>query len=78
MKQQVDEPHTPAICVVELPPMFTSKPHGEQRVYLVEDAKTFSQRIYELHDSRGNATPLLGSELDSLVEWWKLERARQA
>jgi hypothetical protein len=52
-------------------------PHGEQSVLLVEDSAQPEDRVYELHDSRGNATPLLGSELDSLVQWWATERARR-
>lgn len=58
--------------------LFTTKPHGEQRVFLVEDHSNPQQRIYELHDSRGNATPLVGSEMDSLVHWWDSETRRNA
>jgi hypothetical protein len=57
-----------------MPVVFVSKPHGEHRVFLAEDAKDPGARIYELHDSRGNAVPLLGSELDSLMAWWAAER----
>lgn len=62
---------------MELRRLFTSAPHGEQSVFLLEDAAKAEARIYELHDSRGNATPLLGSEMDSLVQWWGQERARR-
>lgn len=58
--------------------LFTSEPHREQKVYLVEDHPKPGQRIYELHDSRGNATPLLGSEMQSLVSWWTHELGRAA
>jgi hypothetical protein len=59
-----------------LPLLFVSTPHGEQRVFLVEDHAKQEQRIYELHDSRGNAVPLLGSEMASLVAWWSAEKGR--
>lgn len=61
----------------EMPLLLRTKPHGEHSVYLVEDSAMSQQRIYELHDSRGNATPLLGSEMDSLCEWWTAERSRR-
>jgi hypothetical protein len=63
--------------MTDKPPMFRSKPHGEHAVYLVEDNEKPEQRIYEIHDSRGNATPLLGSELDSVLGWWADERRRK-
>ncbi|HUR24948.1 MAG TPA: hypothetical protein VM327_02910 [Candidatus Thermoplasmatota archaeon] len=62
----------------EMEKLFTTRPFGEQSVYLAEDQDSPAARIYELHDSRGNATPLLGSELDSLCEWWAQERRRKA
>lgn len=58
--------------------LFRTKPHGEQAVFLVEDHAQPESRIYELHDSRGNATPLLGSEMDSLLAWWAEEKRRGA
>jgi hypothetical protein len=58
------------------PELFRSRPHGEQRILLVEDAPSPLSRIYEVHDSHGNAATLLGSELDSVLAWWTEEKQR--
>jgi hypothetical protein len=62
---------------MEFPAMMRSSPHGAHTIYLIEDNEAVANRIYEIHDQHGHATPLLGSELASIVEWWKREAERK-
>lgn len=55
---------------------FTTRPHGEHRVTLVEDHAKYENRIYEVTTTKGYRLGLLGSELDSLLGWWLNERQR--
>jgi hypothetical protein len=52
-------------------------PHGEHVVHLMEDHPKPENRIYRFRDSRGNQVGILGSEFDSLVQWWGEERSRK-
>ena len=56
--------------------LLKTKPHGSHTVFLVEDAASPNNRIYEIH-GEGGGLPLLGSELDSVVNWWLKERERR-
>jgi hypothetical protein len=59
-------------------PLFTTQPHGEHHVGLLEDASRPNDRIYEVSDryEAGSAVRLLGSEIASLCEWWANEKIR--
>jgi hypothetical protein len=60
-------------------PLFTTQPHGEHEVRLLEDALKPNDRIYEISDQyeEGAAIRILGSELASLLQWWAGEEERQ-
>ena len=59
-------------------PLFTTQPHGEHQVHLLEDASRPNDRIYELRDlfGAGSAVRLLGSEIGGLCGWWANEKIR--
>ena len=59
-------------------PLFTTEPHGQQRVKLLEDASKPEDRIYEVCDvyESGAVVRMLGSEIASLCEWWANEKTR--
>ena len=59
-------------------PLFTTDPHGEHDVTLLEDASKPDDRIYEITDrhEEGSAIRILGSELASLCQWWTAEKQR--
>ena len=61
-----------------LNPLFTTEPHGEHEVRLLEDANKADDRIYEIRDQyeEGAVIRLLGSELASLCQWWATEKDR--
>jgi len=58
--------------------LFTTEPHGEQDVILLEDASRPDDRIYEIVDRHETAAAvrILGSELASLRQWWDDEKHR--
>ncbi len=62
-------------CATERKPLFTTDPHGEHDVTLLEDAARRDDRIYEITDrhEKGSIIRILGSELASLCHWWAAE-----
>ena len=61
-------------------PLFTTTPHGQQEVILLEDQVRSDDRIYELRDRPGlgrGRISLLGSEFASLCRFVELERRRR-
>jgi hypothetical protein len=57
--------------------LFTTEPHGEHAVTLLEDAAQPENRIYEIaHRHEDGAVRVLGSELASLLGWWATEKNR--
>ncbi len=59
-------------------PLFTTEPHGQQQIDLLEDASKPENRIYEVRDRHQarSAVRLLGSEIASVFEWWANEKIR--
>jgi hypothetical protein len=59
-------------------PLFTTRPHGEDQIDLLEDASRPNDRIYEVRDlyEAGSAVRLLGGEIASVCEWWANEKIR--
>jgi hypothetical protein len=57
--------------------LFTTEPHGEHAVTLLEDACRPENRIYEVsHRHENGAIRILGSELASLLGRWATEKDR--
>jgi len=56
--------------------LFRTEPHGEHVVLIVDETDEPEQRIYEVRDSKGKKVSFLGSELDSMLNWWRYERDR--
>jgi hypothetical protein len=57
---------------------FITAPHGQHKIMLVEDAEKPGNRIYDMQDLH-DATErigLLGSEIESLCQWWSSEKNR--
>lgn len=57
--------------------LFTTGPHAEHKIVLVEDQRNAAQRLYEIIDSRDCRLALLGSEWASLAKLWEKERRRR-
>jgi hypothetical protein len=59
--------------------LFQTQPHGAQLVFLVEDdERKPANRIYRIVGGPGEKLSILGSELESLTNWWRSERTRDA
>jgi len=59
--------------------LFSTHPHGEHAVVLLEDASKPVDRIYEIRSRYEDASAIriLGSELASLSAWWAQEQDRR-
>ena len=56
---------------------FTTEPHAQHQITLIEDAVKPQNRIYAIKDLYNNTTVMfLGGEMQSIVEWWQNEQHR--